>query len=89
LDEAIEHELDAAECVVVLWSKDAVTSEWVKSEAAVAAQCGNLVPVRIDRVKLPLEFRRKQTVDLVEWDGNPAHEGFQALCSGVAARIPT
>jgi len=26
----------------------------------------------IDSVKLPLEFRRRQTVDLVGWDSDPS-----------------
>jgi hypothetical protein len=85
-DQVIEHELETAKCVVVLWSKDSIFSEWVKNEAAVAAERGVLVPVLIDNIKLPLEFRRKQTADLVGWDGTPSHEGFQALCDGVATQ---
>jgi hypothetical protein len=30
----------------------------------------------IERVKVPLEFRRKQTADLVDWTGGTSHEGF-------------
>jgi len=86
-DEAIERELEGAQCVVVLWSVDAIASEWVKNEAAAAAERGVLVPAKIDRTKLPLEFRRKQTVDLADWNGDVGHDGFQALCSGVAARV--
>ena len=65
-DQVIEHELETAKCVVVLWSKDSILSEWVKNEAAVAAERGVLVPALIDNVKLPLEFRRKQTADLMQ-----------------------
>ena len=86
-DEVIERELEAATCVIVLWSRDSIGSEWVKNEAAVAAERGVLVPAFIDRVKLPLEFRRRQTADLVGWDGNTGHEGLQALCNGVAAKV--
>jgi len=85
-DQVIERELETAKSVVVLWSKDSISSEWVKNEAAVAAERGVLVPALIDVVKLPLEFRRKQTVDLVNWDGDSSHKGFQALCDGIAAR---
>ena len=46
-----------------------------------------LVPALIDRVKLPLEFRRRQTADLVGWDGDTSQEGFQALFNGVAAKV--
>ena len=86
-DEAIERELETARSVVVLWSRTSVTSEWVKNEAAAAAERDVLVPASIDRVRLPLEFRRKQTVDLADWTGDTPHEGFQALCAGIADRV--
>ena len=87
-DEAIERELEAAKRILVLWSKDSINSEWVRNEAAVAAERGVLVPALIDPVKLPLEFRRKQTLDLVDWDGDPAHEGFRALCDAMEVGSP-
>jgi hypothetical protein len=46
-----------------------------------------LVPALIEEVKLPLEFRRKQTADLIGWNGDAAHEGFRALCEGVSNTI--
>ena len=86
-DQIIEHELETAKSIVVLWSKHSITSDWVKGEAAAALERGVLVPVLIDNVKLPLEFRRRQTVDLISWQGDPSHEGFQTLCDGIAATI--
>lgn len=86
-DRAIEHELESARSVVVLWSRRSIESEWVKNEAAAAAERGVLLPAMIDAVKLPLEFRRKQTADLVDWTGQPSHEGFHALCGGVATLL--
>ncbi|MDP3833625.1 MAG: toll/interleukin-1 receptor domain-containing protein [Hydrogenophaga sp.] len=82
-DQAIERELETARCVVVLWSAHSTTSEWVKNEAAVASERGVLVPALIDSVKLPLEFRRKQTAELLGWNGDATHPGFLALCEGV------
>jgi hypothetical protein len=87
-DEAIERELEAAKRILVLWSKDSINSEWVRNEAAVAAERGVLVPALIDPVKLPLEFRRRQTLDLIDWDGDPAHEGFRALCDAMEIGSP-
>jgi hypothetical protein len=86
-DHAIERELETAKSVVTLWSRNSVDSEWVKNEAAVAAERGVLVPALIESVKLPLEFRRKQTADLVDWKGEPSHGGFQALCEGVRSTL--
>ena len=82
-DAAIEQALEAAKCVVVLWSPDSAASEWVKNEAAVGAERGVLVPAMIVPVKLPLEFRRKQTADLSDWGGETGHAGFMSLCQGV------
>jgi len=82
-DQVIERELDAASCVVVLWSQHSVASEWVKSEASAAVERGVLIPARIDAVRPPLEFRRRQTADLQGWHGDSTHPGFQALCEAV------
>ena len=86
-DHVIERELDTAKCVVVLWSAHSVASEWVRNEAAVASERGVLVPGMIETVKLPLEFRRKQTADLTGWQGETSHRGLQALCAGVSAAL--
>jgi YD repeat-containing protein len=86
-DEVIEHELETATSVVVLWSKHSVVSEWVKNEAQVAVERGTLVPALIDAVKPPLEFRRKQTVDLVGWDGELGHAGLDTLHIGISAHV--
>src|SRR5262249_20219213 len=85
--QAIEHELETAKSVVVLWSGSSIVSEWVKNEAAAAAERGVLVPGLIERVKIPLEFRRKQTANLVDWTGGMSHDGFQALCAGSAELV--
>lgn len=86
-DQVIEQQLEAARCVVVLWSKHSVSSEWVRNEAATAAERGVLVPASIDEVRLPLEFRRRQTVSLVGWNGDQEEQAFAELCHHVTARI--
>jgi TIR domain len=86
-DQIIENELDTAKSVVVLWSKHSIASEWVKNEAAAESERGVLIPAMIKSVKLPLEFRRKQTADLIGWKGDSSHSGFTALCDGISATI--
>ncbi len=86
-DQVIERELETAKSVVVLWSEHSIASEWVKNEAAVALQRGVLVPASVESVKLPIEFRRRQTAELVGWNGDPSHSGFQALCEGISATL--
>lgn len=68
--EVIECELDQARCVLVLWSRASVRSEWVQCEASEAAAKGRLVPIRIEDVRPPLEFRRLQTANLFDWQND-------------------
>src|SRR5262245_50697420 len=72
-DEVIQEELNAAKCVVVLWSPASVKSNWVKTEAAEAAARGILVPVSVQDVALPIEFKRIQAANLTDWHGERDH----------------
>src|SRR4051812_13540774 len=78
-DQVIEEELNAAQCVVVLWSHDSIKSRWVKTEAGAAADRERLVPVLIEDVAIPLEFRRIQTAMLHGWRGDRNHPEFLQL----------
>jgi hypothetical protein len=84
-DEVIEKALDTAKCVIVLWSKDSVTSGWVKAESAEGNKRKILIPVLIDDVKIPLEFRRIQAVRLIDWKGTLTHPEFERLLKAVTA----
>src|SRR5258708_2073822 len=56
--EVIEEQLRAAGAVVVVWSEDAVKSEWVQAEADIARMAHKLVQLRLDEARLPLPFDR-------------------------------
>ena len=82
-DEVIEEALDNTKCVVVLWSKDSVKSDWVKSEAEEGKQRKILVPALIDKVKIPLAFRRIHAADLTKWQPNTPHSEFDSLLKAI------
>lgn len=84
-DDIVEGALDAAKCVVVLWSPAARNSDWVKIEATEGAERRILAPALIERnTKIPLRFRRIQAADLVDWSPHrPDTPGMQALISAV------
>ena len=67
----IERELKAAKCVIVLWCRLSVKSDWVKREASYAQNLGKICPVFIENVELPLQFHDEHTIDLANWDGAP------------------
>lgn len=85
-DSVIEEALDGALCVIVVWSGDSVHSDWVKTEAAEGKRRHVLVPVLMDDVKIPLEFRRIQSANLADWEGGEDPE-FIRLLSAVAAVV--
>ena len=68
----IRKELAAWKCVVVIWSRKSISSEWVEIEAAYGKRKGILVPALIDDVtrRIPLEFSRFQAASLIRWDGH-------------------
>ena len=63
----IEQQLENAKHVLVLWSKEAINSRWVRDEASVAADTHRLVAATIDGTPAPLGFRQFQTIDLRKW----------------------
>ncbi len=84
-DAEIEVALDRAKCVIVLWSRASITSDWVKIEASDAAGRDILLPVRVDDVRPPLEFRRIQCADLTDWKGEPDHPRLEEMLAAVGS----
>lgn len=86
-DFVIERELNAARCAIVLWSRESVQSRWVRSEASAAAARGCLIPVLIEPVDPPLEFRQMQAAMLVGWDGDTDEPEFVRLVASLTRMI--
>lgn len=86
-EDVIEVQLSHVACVVVLWSSASVRSDWVRAEAAAAADRGVLVPALIDAASPPARFRIIQTADLVGWHGRREHVGLTNLIAAVRASL--
>lgn len=86
-DKTIERELESATCIIVLWSKSSIDSEWVRNEAAAAVERNALIPAQIEDVRPPIEFRRKQTIDLSRWDRTSADPILSVLLDDVAEKL--
>lgn len=82
-DEVLEKALREARAVIVLWSKAAVASEWVKAEAGDAASRRILVPAIIETVELPLRFRAIQAADLTTWNRTDPTADLGALLDSI------
>jgi len=82
--EVIEERLREAKAVVVVWSAEAVKSEWVQSEADRARADGKLVQLRLDGASLPMPFDRIQCADLAGWNGDTNAAGWRKVAASIA-----
>jgi tetratricopeptide (TPR) repeat protein len=83
--EVIEEQLESARAVIVLWSREAVQSQWVRSEANRARETGRLIQVRLDDVRLPMPFDQIQCADLHGWRGKNSSVAWASVLASVAA----
>src|SRR5919107_174445 len=83
--DVIEERLKSAKAVVVLWSAEAVKSQWVRSEADVARKLGTLVQATLDGSLPPMPFDQIQCANIDSWDGCTEMPGWQKLRGSVAA----
>jgi adenylate cyclase len=82
--EVIEERLKAAKAVVVVWSAEAVKSEWVRSEANRAREDRKLVQLTVDGAALPMPFDQIQCADLTGWTGDGAAPGWTKVLGSIA-----
>jgi small GTP-binding protein len=75
----IQQELEVCKCIIVLWSKASVESNWIREEAYIAKERGVLIPVLIEEVHIPLGFRAIQAANLIGWTGNEKEPEFLSL----------
>jgi WD40 repeat protein len=86
-DQILLEELREAKCVVVLWSRQSVQSDWVKGEAKIGKDRGILIPALIDKVDVPLFFQLTQTAKLYDWKGHSEHSELGRLLVSIGEVI--
>ena len=79
--------LGDAKCVIVAWSHNSITSDWVIEEANDAKERGILVPILLDSVKPPLGFRGIQAADLTDWKPGYSSPHFDQLIQDIAGAL--
>ena len=83
-NDVIEKALKESKCVVVMWSKRSVQSQYVKDEATYALNRNKLVPVMIEEVQLPFRFEGLHTPSLLGWDGSKDFAEFRRLIDDIS-----
>ena len=83
--DVIEERIKSAKAVLVLWSNEAVKSQWVRAEADAARELGTLVQVSIDGILPPMPFNQIQCADLFGWTGDVSWPGWSKVESSIAS----
>jgi len=86
-DDEIKAQLGAAKCVLVVWSRDSVRSDYVKSEAEKGRTRGILIPVFLDEVDVPMPYERLQGSRLFEPDGTLREAEATDLLAAIGERL--
>ena len=79
----IKKALDQSRCVVTVWSKHSVESEWVLGETSQAAKRRILVPVVYREAVISPAFHALHNADLRNWQGDVDEDEFQELLRGI------
>ena len=85
--DVIEERIKEAKAVLVLWSNQAVRSQWVRAEADAARELGTLVQVSLDGALPPMPFNQIQCADLFGWSGDTAWPGWVKVESSIASLV--
>ncbi|QIK95093.1 TIR domain-containing protein [Sphingomonas sp. HDW15A] len=85
----IEEHLEAARCVLVVWSTGAVGPQghFVRDEATRALRRGTYLPILLDAVEPPLGFGEVQALSMKGWKGSASDPRLAALINALRARI--
>jgi adenylate cyclase len=82
--EVIEERLRAAKAVIVVWSAEAVRSQWVRAEADFARRQGTLVQLTIDGALPPMPFDQIHCEDVGDGIGAAGSAGWARIMGSVA-----
>jgi TIR domain len=88
-DREIEKQLQAAKCILVAWSKLAVESDPVRTEAHYGRERQKLVSITLDGTNPPIMFALRQTTDLSNWNAATSNPRFEGICQAIRRLVHT
>jgi adenylate cyclase len=86
-NDVIEERLRSAKAVLVVWSRDGASSEWVRAEADAARHGRKLVQLSIDGVMPPMPFNQIQCPALRDWDGAADEPAWRKIERSIAELV--
>jgi hypothetical protein len=79
--------LDFSRLVLVVWSQQSVTSDWVMAEAEYARAHRRLVSCRIEQCTPSPPFNTFQTADLSDWEGDAGAPSWRQVVNLISHRV--
>jgi TRAP-type C4-dicarboxylate transport system permease small subunit len=84
----IDEEINAAQCILVLWSRRSANSHWVREEAYNGLRRNILISVIIQKeVQIPIGFTTINHSPLINWDGDREQPQFKSIVHDIARLI--
>jgi hypothetical protein len=83
--DVITEKIGSAKAAIVVWSRPAAASEWVRAEADVARNQKKLIQVSVDDSMPPLPFNQIQFASIADWQGEPDHPGWRKVKASLKA----
>lgn len=83
----IEGELHDACCIIVVWTKASIKSDWVHEEADYAKRRGVLIPILVGDVQPPFGFRSVQAAQPLNPDGTISRPAIERLIGSITSLI--
>lgn len=77
--EVIEEKVGSAKAAVVVWSRTAAASEWVRAEADMARNQKKLIQTALGDIMPPMPFNQIQFADIGDWQGEDDHSGWRKV----------
>lgn len=82
--DVITAKIGGTRAALVVWSEEAVKSQWVRAEADMARNQGKLIQTALQDVMPPLPFNQIQYAELGGWRGEPDHPGWRKVKMSLA-----
>jgi hypothetical protein len=85
--DVITDKIGAARAAIVVWSKDAAASQWVRAEADVARAQKKLIQTSIDGRMPPMPFNQIQFAAIGDWRGEEDYPGWVKVKASLVALV--
>jgi len=88
-ESVIKNVLDNTQCVLTVWSENAIQSHWVRGETSRGLQRNVYIPVLLQQIEVPIQFGHIQSANLIDWQGKTDDSRYQKLLRALALKVET